>query len=68
MFIYFRLLILFLNPKYSLETYSNYSHLAKSDSVKIRRGFNDKILSIKVIKSKTKGCKIYRFKNSKLFN
>ena len=68
MFIYFKLLILFLNPKYSLDTYSNYSHLSKSDSIKIRRGFNDKILSIKVIKSKTRGCKIYRFKNNTLFS
>jgi hypothetical protein len=67
MFIYFRLLILFLNPNYYLDTYSNYYHLSKSDSVKIRRGFNDKILSIKIIKSKANGCKIYRFRNSKIF-
>lgn len=68
MLIYFKLLILFLNPKYSLDTYSNYSHLVKIDSVKTSRDFNDNILNIKVVKSKKRGCKIYRFKTKKLFS
>tara|TARA_R110000823_G_scaffold275248_1_gene394058 strand:- start:25 stop:225 length:201 start_codon:yes stop_codon:yes gene_type:complete len=62
MFIYLKLLTLFLNPKYSLVDYHDYHYLRESDDITVTRRSNNKILYIKVTKSKGKGAKIYHFR------
>ena len=62
MFIYLKLLTLFLNPKYSLVDYHEYHHLSRSDDIDVTTGFDNRILSIKVTKSRRRGAKVYIFR------
>jgi hypothetical protein len=52
MFIYFKLLILFLNPFIQLERYNNYTTLEASDLFLVKRySRSKKLLAINVVKS-----------------
>ena len=62
MFIYFKLLTLFLNSKYILSDYHEYHHLNRSDDIDVSTGFDNRILSIKITKSKRRGAKVYIFR------
>ena len=63
MFIYLKLLTLFLSSKYTLSDYHEYHHLNRSNDIDVSTGFDNRILSIKVTKSKGKrGAKVYVFR------
>jgi len=63
MFIYLKLLTLFLSSKYTLSDYHEYHHLSRSDDIDVTTGFDNRILSIRVTKSKGKrGAKVYVFR------
>jgi len=63
MFIYFKLLTLFLNSKYTLSDYHEYHRLNRSDDIDVSTSFDNTILSITVTKSKGKrGAKVYVFR------
>jgi len=51
MFIYFRLILCLLNPFVRLERFDNYTLLQGSDLFLIKKYRNNKLLSIKIIKS-----------------
>ena len=63
MFIYLKLLTLLLSSKYTLSDYHEYHRLSRSNDIDVARGFDNRILSIKVTKSKGKrGAKVYIFR------
>ena len=63
MFIYFKLLTLFLNSEYVLSDYHEYHSLNRSDDIDVSTSFDNTILSITVTKSKGKrGAKVYVFR------
>ena len=63
MIIYIKLLTLFLNSKYTLSDYHEYHHLKRSDNIDVSTSFDNRILSIKVTKSKgRRGAKVYVFR------
>lgn len=62
MIIYIKLLALFLNSKYILTDYHEYHRLRRSDDIDVTTGFDNRILSIRVTKSKGKGAKVYVFR------
>ena len=63
MIIYIKLLTLFLNSKYILSDYHEYHHLNRSDDIDVSTSFDNRILSIRVTKSKGKrGAKVYVFR------
>jgi hypothetical protein len=62
MFIYLKLLTLLLSSKYTLSDYHEYNYLNRSDDIDVSTGFDNRILSIKVTKSKRRGAKVYIFR------
>jgi len=62
MIIYIKLLTLFLNSKYILTDYHEYHRLSRSNDIDVARGFDNRILSIKVTRSTGKGAKVYVFR------
>jgi hypothetical protein len=62
MIIYIKLLALFLNSKYILTYYHEYHRFIRSDDIDVTTDFDNRILSIKVTKSRKKGAKVYIFR------
>jgi hypothetical protein len=62
MIIYIKLLALFLNSKYILTYYHEYPRFIRSDDIDVTTDFDNRILSIKVTKSRKKGAKVYIFR------